>query len=88
MKKSLIVLGIVCLILLNVNIVFAYTDTEDHWAEQDIKNLSLNIIISNFIKLSFLFYLKEIKNKIIKKKVYYLYKFNLYLLFKHKLKIN
>ena len=34
------------MIALNVNIVFAYSDTAGHWAEKNINNLSINGIIS------------------------------------------
>ncbi len=48
MQKKLILVLVTALIALNVNIVFAYTDTAEHWAEQDISRLSLNGIISGY----------------------------------------
>ena len=48
MQKKLFVLAIVVLIVFNVNIVFAYSDTAGHWAEKNINNLSINGIISGY----------------------------------------
>ena len=53
MQKKLILLALVMLIVLNVNIVFAYTDTQNHWAEKKINELSLNGIISGYQDGSF-----------------------------------
>ncbi|MBR3281204.1 MAG: S-layer homology domain-containing protein [Clostridia bacterium] len=53
MQKKLLLLALVMLIVLNVNIVFAYTDTEGHWAEKKINELSLNGIISGYADGSF-----------------------------------
>ena len=53
MQKKLFTLALIMLIVLNVNIVFAYTDTEGHWAEKKINELSLNGIISGYADGSF-----------------------------------
>ena len=48
MQKKLFTLALILLIVLNVNIVFAYTDTTGHWAEKQISNLSKNGIIAGY----------------------------------------
>lgn len=50
-KKSLIV-GAFALMIMS-SVVSAYTDTEGHWAEKEITNLSLNGIISGYSDNSF-----------------------------------
>ncbi len=39
---------IIMLIILNINIVFAYSDTDKHWAEKGIEKLSVNGVISGY----------------------------------------
>lgn len=48
MQKRLIIACILTLLVINVNIVFAYTDTEGHWAEHDISTLSSYGIITGY----------------------------------------
>ncbi len=53
MHKKLLVLLILLLIIFNVNISFAYTDTQNHWAEKQINNFSVNGIISGYLDNTF-----------------------------------
>ena len=48
MPKKLITLAFIMLLFINVNNVFAYTDTQGHWAEKDINKLSVNGIVSGY----------------------------------------
>ena len=49
MQKRLIIACILTLLVINVNIVFAYTDTAGHWAEKDIGRLSTSDKIDNVV---------------------------------------
>lgn len=52
MVKKIVIGGIATLLTL-FNVAFAYTDTQGHWAEKEITNLSLNGIISGYSDNSF-----------------------------------
>ena len=53
MHKKLLVSVIFLLIIFNVNMAFAYTDTAGHWAEKNINNLSVNGIINGYLDNTF-----------------------------------
>lgn len=52
MVKKFLIVGALALVAISSK-TFAYTDTESHWAEKEITNLSLNGIISGYADNSF-----------------------------------
>ncbi len=48
MQKKFLMLAFMVLLFINVNSVFAYTDTEGHWAEKEINKLSINGIVTGY----------------------------------------